>query len=47
MPALAGDVRGLALVKVQTLEQLRLWNELMPASILKEPGRWWARSCAT
>lgn len=29
MPALAGDVRGLALVKVQTLEQLRLWNELM------------------
>lgn len=29
MPASAGDVRGLALVKVQTLEQLRLWNELM------------------
>jgi hypothetical protein len=29
VPALAGDVRGLALVKVQTLEQLRLWNELM------------------
>lgn len=29
MPALAGDVRALALVKVQTLEQLRLWNELM------------------
>jgi hypothetical protein len=29
MPALAGDVRGLALVKVQSLEQLRLWNELM------------------
>ena len=29
MPSLAGDVRGLALVKVQTLEQLRLWNELM------------------
>ena len=29
LPALAGDVRGLTLVKVQTLEQLRLWNELM------------------
>ncbi len=29
VPALAGDVRGLALLKVQTLEQLRLWNELM------------------
>jgi len=29
VPALAGDVRGLALVKVHSLEQLRLWNELM------------------
>ena len=29
VPALAGDVRGLALLKVQTLEQMRLWNELM------------------
>lgn len=29
VPALADQVRGLALVKVQSLEQLRLWNELM------------------
>lgn len=29
IPAAAGDVRGLSLVKVQSLEQLRLWNELM------------------
>ena len=29
VPALAGDVQGLALVKVDTREQLRLWNELM------------------
>lgn len=29
VPARAGDVPGLALIKVETLEQLRLWNELM------------------
>src|SRR5262245_40443917 len=29
IPARAGDVQGLMLVKVQTLEQMRLWNELM------------------
>jgi hypothetical protein len=29
VPALAGGVQGLALLRVQTLEQLRLWNELM------------------
>lgn len=29
VPALAGDVQGLVLLRVQTLEQLRLWNELM------------------
>lgn len=29
VPALAGDVRGLALIKVETPEQMRLWNELM------------------
>jgi hypothetical protein len=29
VPALAGDVQGLVLVRVETLEQLRLWNELM------------------
>ena len=29
VPALAGDVQGLALLRVQTLEQLRIWNELM------------------
>jgi hypothetical protein len=29
VPALAGDVQGLALVRVQSLEQLRLCNELM------------------
>ena len=29
VPAFAGDVQGLALVKVQTLQQMRLWNELM------------------
>jgi hypothetical protein len=29
VPALAGDVQGLALIKVDTLEQMRLWNELM------------------
>ena len=29
VPALAGDVRGLALIKVHSLEQLRVWNELM------------------
>jgi hypothetical protein len=29
VPALAGDVKGLMLIRVQTLEQLRLWNELM------------------
>lgn len=29
VPAAAGDVQGLALLKVETLEQLRLWNELM------------------
>ncbi len=29
VPATAGEVRGLALIKVNSLEQLRLWNELM------------------
>jgi hypothetical protein len=29
VPALAGDVCGLALIKVDTLEQMRLWNEMM------------------
>ena len=29
VPAQAGDVRGLSLVKVDTLEQMRVWNELM------------------
>ena len=29
MPDQAGDVRGLALVKVVNLDQMRLWNELM------------------
>ena len=29
VPASAGDVQGLALVKVHSLEQMRLWNELM------------------
>ena len=29
LPASAGDVQGLMLVRVETLEQLRLWNELM------------------
>jgi hypothetical protein len=29
IPAAAGDVRGLALIKVETLEHMRLWNELM------------------
>jgi hypothetical protein len=29
VPALAGDVRALALLKVETLEQMRLWNEMM------------------
>jgi hypothetical protein len=29
VPALAGEVQGLALVKVETLPQMRLWNELM------------------
>lgn len=29
VPAQAGDVRALSLVKVDTLEQMRVWNELM------------------
>lgn len=29
VPAQAGDVRGLVLIKVRTLEQMRLWNEMM------------------
>jgi hypothetical protein len=29
VPAQAGDVRGLTLIKVDTLEQMRVWNELM------------------
>jgi Domain of unknown function (DUF4338)/Transposase DNA-binding/Transposase DDE domain len=29
VPAQAGDVRGLALIKIDTLDQMRLWNEMM------------------
>ena len=29
VPAQAGEVRGLALIKVETLDQMRLWNEMM------------------
>jgi hypothetical protein len=29
VPALAGDVQGLALVKVASVEQMRIWNEMM------------------
>jgi hypothetical protein len=29
VPAHAGEVRGLSLIKVDTLDQMRLWNELM------------------
>ncbi len=38
VPAQAGDVRGLALVKVQTLDQMRLWNELMACEHPQGPG---------
>lgn len=38
VPALAGDVQGLALVKVETLDQLRLWNELMACEHPQGPG---------
>jgi Domain of unknown function (DUF4338)/Transposase DNA-binding len=38
VPAAAGDVQGLALVKVQSLEQLRLWNELMACEHPQGPG---------
>jgi len=36
--AAAGDVQGLALVKVQTLNELRLWNELMACEHPQGPG---------
>jgi len=29
VPAQAGDVRGLALIKVDSVDQMRIWNELM------------------
>ena len=29
LPARAGEVRGLCLIKVDTLERMRIWNELM------------------
>lgn len=38
VPASAGDVQGLALVKVQGLDQLRLWNELMASEHPQGPG---------
>ena len=38
LPASAGDVQGLALLKVETLEQLRLWNELMACEHPQGPG---------
>lgn len=38
VPAQAGDVQGLALVKVETLDQLRLWNELMACEHPQGPG---------
>ncbi len=38
VPALAGDVQGLALVKVETLDQMRLWNELMACEHPQGPG---------
>ena len=38
VPAAAGDVQGLALIKVQTLDQMRLWNELMACEHPQGPG---------
>ncbi len=29
VPAEAGDVRGLRLIVVETVEQMRIWNEMM------------------
>jgi hypothetical protein len=29
VPALVGDVQGLALIKVDSLELMRIWNEMM------------------
>lgn len=38
VPAQVGDVQGLALVKVKTLDQMRLWNELMACEHPQGPG---------
>jgi hypothetical protein len=38
VPAAAGQVQGLALVEVHTLDQLRLWNELMACEHPQGPG---------
>jgi len=38
VPAAAGDVQGLRLVNVQSLDELRLWNELMACEHPQGPG---------
>ena len=38
VPTAAGNVQGLALVEVHTLDQLRLWNELMACEHPQGPG---------
>lgn len=38
VPTTAGDVQGLALVEVHTLDELRLWNELMACEHPQGPG---------
>ena len=38
VPAAAGDVHGLRLVNVQSLDELRLWNELMACEHPQGPG---------
>lgn len=38
VPTAAGDVQGLALVEVHTLDELRLWNELMACEHPQGPG---------
>ena len=47
VPAQAGEVRALQLLKVDDAQDLRLWNELMCEHPPKAPASWWARRCAT
>lgn len=47
VPAQAGDVRGLALVKVDSVDLMRIWNEMMLREHPQGAGPWWAANCAT